>query len=145
MILPIVRVGNVKVPLPEYKTQGAVGLDLSAALEEPLLLLPHSRVRVPTGISIALPEGFEAQVRPRSGLSNKFGVIAIHGTIDWDYRGEIMATMINLDATSSFWINPLDRIAQLVICPVVQAILIEVEQLEATERGAAGYGSTGLK
>ena len=130
--------------LPAYATAGAAGLDLAAALDAPATLAPGARMLIPTGLAIALPEGYEGQLRPRSGLAFKHGVTVLNapGTIDWDYRGELKALLIN-HGDAPFTIERGMRIAQLVIAPVVQATLRSVEDLDATTRGAGGYGSTG--
>jgi dUTP pyrophosphatase len=132
------------LPLPAYKTAQAAGLDLRAAIEGELRILPGARALVPTGLAIALEAGFEAQVRPRSGLALEHGVTVLNspGTIDADYRGEIGIVLIN-HGSEPFVVRRADRIAQLVVAPVVQAELVEVSELDATERGAGGYGSTG--
>ena len=134
------------LPLPAYESAGAAGMDLRAAVAEtaPLTLRPGARVLAPTGLCIALPPGFEAQVRPRSGLAAKSGVTCLNtpGTIDSDYRGEIKVILINLGA-EDFIIRRGERIAQMVIAPVVQARWREVQSLDATTRGAGGFGSTG--
>lgn len=121
-------------------------MDLRAAVTEPVVLGPGARHAVPTGIAIALPDGYEAQVRPRSGLARKAGISMVNspGTIDADYRGEIMVLLINL-GQEAFTINRGDRIAQLVVAPVVQAQWQVVESLDETERGAGGFGHTGVK
>ncbi|MCE2986749.1 MAG: dUTP diphosphatase [Phenylobacterium sp.] len=137
---------NSDLPLPAYETAGAAGMDLRAAVpqDEALVLHPGARTAVPTGLAFALPDGFEAQVRPRSGLALKSGVTVANapGTIDADYRGELKVLLINL-GEEDFVIRRGDRIAQLVIAPVVQAAWREVAELEATDRGAGGFGSTG--
>jgi dUTP pyrophosphatase len=141
----ILRLGNGKdLPLPSYATAGAAGLDLRAA--EAFTLRPGERALVPTGIAIALPKGFEAQVRPRSGLAVKHGVTVLNapGTIDADYRGEIKVPLIN-HGVEDFVIARGDRIAQMVIAPVTIASLSEVDRLEETERGSGGFGSSGQK
>lgn len=132
------------LPLPAYKTELAAGLDLRAAIDADLEIAPGRRALVPTGLALALPRGFEAQVRPRSGLALEHGVTVLNspGTIDADYRGEIGIVLIN-HGERSFVVRRGERIAQLVVAPVVQATLVEVESLDATERGAGGYGSTG--
>ena len=131
-------------PLPEYKTSGSVGMDLQAYLNDSVILHPGCRMLVPTGIKIGLPEGYEAQVRPRSGLALKNGITCLNtpGTIDSDYRGEIGVILINHSA-HPFTINPGDRIAQLVINKVEIADFVEVEELSDTERGEGGFGHTG--
>jgi dUTP pyrophosphatase len=134
------------LPLPAYQTAHAAGLDLLAAVPEsaPLALAPGKHAMVPTGLAIALPEGFEAQVRPRSGLAAKHGVTVLNspGTIDADYRGEIQVILINHGA-ESFTIRRGERIAQMVIAPVVQATLVPAASLNETDRGSGGFGSTG--
>ncbi len=132
--------------LPAYQTAEAAGLDLLAAVpaETPLILPPGRYAMVPTGLTIALPPGYEAQVRPRSGLAAKHGVTVLNspGTIDADYRGEINVLLINL-GEAPFPIRRGERIAQMVIAPVVQAQLVPVTSLSATDRGSGGFGSTG--
>jgi len=132
------------LPLPAYQSDLAAGLDLLAAVERPLVLGPGERALVPTGLAMALPAGFEAQVRPRSGLAAKHGITVLNtpGTIDADYRGEVKVILINL-GNEHFEINRGDRIAQMVIAPVLQARIQEVEVLSETDRGAGGFGSTG--
>lgn len=136
--------GADDLPLPAYATPGAAGVDLYAAVTEPVTLLPGERLLVPTGISLALPEGYEAQVRPRSGLALKYGVTLLNtpGTIDADYRGEIKVIVINL-GREPFVIRRGDRIAQLVVQPVSRIKWREVTRLDATARGAGGFGHTG--
>ena len=131
-------------PLPHYATAQSAGMDLRASLPEPLVLAPMERRLVPTGLSIALPEGYEAQVRPRSGLALKHGITLLNtpGTIDADYRGEIGVILVNL-STEPFTVNDGDRIAQLVVACYEQATWEPVECLEETERGAGGFGHTG--
>ncbi|MBR1251744.1 dUTP diphosphatase [Bradyrhizobium sp. AUGA SZCCT0169] len=132
--------------LPAYQSADAAGLDLLAAVpaETPLILTPGKYAMVPTGLAIALPRGFEAQVRPRSGLAAKHGVTVLNtpGTVDADYRGEINVILIN-HGEAPFPIRRGDRIAQMVIAPVTQAQLVKVEMLSTTDRGAGGFGSTG--
>ena len=132
------------LPLPAYATRGAAGMDLLAALDAPLHLEPGQRGLVPTGLSIALPAGYELQVRPRSGLALKHGIVLPNapGTIDEDYRGEIGVIVMNA-GQEAFVVEPGMRIAQAVIAPVVRATWIECDDLDATERGAGGFGSTG--
>ena len=134
------------LPLPAYQTAEAAGLDLMAAVpeSEPMTLAPGQYALVPTGLAIALPPGFEAQVRPRSGLAAKHGVTVLNspGTVDADYRGEIKVILIN-HGQAPFVIKRGERIAQMVIAPVVQAALVPVETLSSTDRGAGGFGSTG--
>ena len=145
--VPITRLPHgVDLPLPAYETAQAAGMDLRAAVpeDEPYVLHPGSRHAVPTGYAFALPPGYEAQVRPRSGLALKSGITCLNtpGTIDADYRGEVKVILVNLGA-EDFTIRRGDRIAQLVIAPVVQARWTEVESLDETARGAGGFGSTG--
>lgn len=132
--------------LPAYATPQSAGMDLRANIEDPITLRPLERHIVPTGLYIALPEGYEAQVRPRSGLALKHGITVLNspGTIDSDYRGEIGVLLINLSDTP-FVINAGERIAQMVVARHEQAELIEVEELDDTERGAGGYGHTGVE
>ena len=134
------------LPLPAYETAGSAGMDLRAAVPEdqPLALAPGQRALVPTGLKIAVPLGFEAQVRARSGLALKHGIICPNapGTIDSDYRGEVGVILINL-GQEPFVIKRGERIAQMVIAAVAQAIVAEVDSLDETERGAGGFGSTG--
>jgi dUTP pyrophosphatase len=134
------------LPLPAYETAGAAGLDLRAALpERDLELVPGARSLVPTGLVLALPPGSEGQVRPRSGLALRHGVTVLNapGTIDADYRGEVQVLLVNL-GQQPFTIRHGDRIAQLVVAPVAQARLVEVQSLDDTVRGAGGFGSTGI-
>lgn len=132
--------------LPAYATPQSAGMDLRANIEDPITLRPLERRIVPTGLYIALPEGYEAQVRPRSGLALKHGITVLNspGTIDSDYRGEIGVLLINLSDTP-FVINAGERIAQMVVARHEQAELIEVEEIDDTERGAGGYGHTGVE
>lgn len=132
------------LPLPQYMTDGAAGMDLYAAVETTEILNPGEIKLVPAGISIALPQGYEAQIRPRSGLALKHGITMVNtpGTIDADYRGEIGLILTNL-GQAPFTINRGDRIAQMVINEVVRAQFVEVENLEDTERNSGGFGSTG--
>ncbi len=134
------------LPLPAYQTAHAAGLDLAAAVpaDAPVTLAPGARGLVPTGFAIALPEGFEAQVRPRSGLAVRHGVTVLNtpGTIDADYRGEIQVILVNLGA-EPFTVTRGLRIAQLVVAPVARASVIEADALDDTARGAGGFGSTG--
>jgi dUTP pyrophosphatase len=133
-------------PLPAYATPQSAGMDLRANIDESIVLHPMERRLVPTGLFMALPAGFEAQIRPRSGLALKHGITVLNspGTIDADYRGEIMVLLINFSQTD-FVINDGERIAQMVIAKHENAEFIEVETLDETERGAGGYGHTGVK
>jgi dUTP pyrophosphatase len=144
MIVRVARVGPVSTPLPAYQTAQAAGLDLHAALDAPVALAPGERRAIPTGLAFAIPPGFEAQVRPRSGLAREWGVTVLNapGTIDADYRGEVSVLLVN-HGERAFEVVPLARIAQLVVCPVVRAELTLVDALDDTARGAGGYGSTG--
>ncbi|MFN2375859.1 MAG: dUTP diphosphatase [Candidatus Binatia bacterium] len=137
------RVGSVPVELPRAMTAGAVGLDLPAAIEAPLVLAAGERRLVPCGFAIAIPRGYEGQVRPRSGLALRYGLSIPNapGTIDPDYRGEVAVLLINLSA-EPVRIEPGQRIAQLVICPVAHSVLEEVEELDDTPRGGGGFGHT---
>ena len=132
--------------LPAYATPQSAGMDLRANLDEPVTLHPMERRLIPTGLHIALPEGYEAQVRPRSGLALKHGLTVLNtpGTIDADYRGEIGVVLINL-SQNDFVVNDGERIAQMVIARYEQGELIEVDVLDETERGEGGYGHTGVK
>jgi len=133
------------LPLPAYATEHAAGMDLIAAIDAPMILQPGERAMVPTGLAIALPVGFEAQVRPRSGLAVKKGVTVLNspGTIDADYRGEVKVILINHGDTA-FTIERGERIAQMVVAPVTVAQWTELEQLPETLRGEGGFGSTGI-
>lgn len=135
---------NEDLPLPAYETAGAAGMDLRAA--EALVLKPGARHLVPTGLSVALPDGYEAQVRPRSGLAVKHGVTVLNspGTIDCDYRGEVKVPLIN-HGDVDFVIARGDRIAQMVIAPVTRVAWMEVDRLDETARGAGGFGSSGQR
>lgn len=134
------------LPLPTYESAAAAGMDLRAAVSEQVRLEPGARALVPTGLAIALPQGFEAQVRPRSGLALKQGVTCLNtpGTIDADYRGEVGVILIN-HGSEPFEIERGDRIAQLVIAPVTQGTWVEVESLDETSRGSGGFGSSGKR
>jgi dUTP pyrophosphatase len=133
------------LPLPSYETAGAAGMDLRAAVTDDLVLQPNLRLAVPTGLVLEIPEGFEGQVRPRSGLALKNGITCLNspGTIDWDYRGEVKVILANLSA-EPFTVTRGMRIAQLVIAPVTRVVVEEISQLSETARGAGGFGSTGL-
>ena len=146
---PIVSVQRLAhgadLPLPSYATAQSAGLDLMAAVGDEVTLAPGARQLVPTGLAIALPAGFEAQVRPRSGLALKHGITVLNspGTIDADYRGEVQVLLIN-HGQAPFVIKRGDRIAQMVVAPATQIAWATVEQLDQTERGSGGYGSTGI-
>lgn len=132
------------LPLPAYATHGAAGMDVVAALDLPVMLAVGARMAVPTGLSMAIPHGFEVQVRPRSGLALKQGLTVANapGTIDSDYRGEVMVLLVNLGDVPVL-IERGQRIAQLVVAPVTRGVLVEVDTLDDTARGAGGFGSTG--
>ncbi len=145
--IPLVRLPHAEgIPLPAYESADAAGMDLRAAVAEdaPITLKPGAREAVPTGLTMAIPRGYEGQVRPRSGLAFKSGITCLNspGTIDADYRGEVKVILINLGA-EDFVIRRGDRIAQLLISPVIQAAWAEVESLDETVRGSGGFGSTG--
>lgn len=141
---------NVKIvnksrhQLPSYATVGSAGMDLKANISEPIVLKPMERHLFPTGIYIQLPEGYEAQIRPRSGLAVKYGITVTNapGTIDMDYTGEVGVSLINL-SNENFVVHPGERIAQMVIAKYEKISWVEVAQLDETERGAGGFGSTG--
>jgi dUTP pyrophosphatase len=138
------RTGTVQVPLPAYQTPGSAGLDLCAALLQAVRLAPGERRLIPTGLIFEIPEGHEGQVRPRSGLALKHGISVVNspGTIDSDFRGEVGIVLIN-HGVDPYVVEPLSRIAQIVIARVEQVEIEEVESLTTTSRGAGGYGSTG--
>ena len=133
-------------PLPQYATPQSAGMDLRANIDNPVTLRPMERRLIPTGLYIALPPGYEAQVRPRSGLALKHGVTVLNtpGTIDADYRGEVMVLLVNLSDTD-FVVADGERVAQMVVARHEQGEWVEVEELDTTERGAGGYGHTGVK
>lgn len=133
------------LPLPSYESDSAAGMDLRAALETPITLKPGERTLIPTGLQMALPLGFEAQIRPRSGLAIRHGITMLNspGTIDADYRGEVKVIAIN-HGQDDFVVQHGDRIAQMVIAPVVQLPMEAVDKLDETDRGEGGFGSTGI-
>lgn len=133
------------LPLPEYETDGSAGCDLRAALKEPITLQPGKRALIPTGLKMALPKGYEAQIRPRSGLAYRHGITMLNtpGTIDSDYRGEVKVLAIN-HGEEEFTIKHGDRIAQMVIAPIQQIEIQQVYELPKTRRGDGGFGSTGV-
>lgn len=139
-------INNSKHELPKYATKLSAGMDLRANIEEPIVLQPGERRLIPTGIHIGLPQGYEAQVRPRSGLALKHGITCLNspGTIDADYTGDVGVILIN-HGQEPFTINDGDRIAQMVIAKYKQVTWVEVEELQATERGDGGFGHTGKK
>ena len=135
-----------EVPIPKYETDGSSGLDLSAYIDNNIEIKPGKSKIIPTGLAVVIPENFEVQIRPRSGLAakNQISVLNTPGTVDSDYRGELKVILINL-GEKSFIVEKGLRIAQMVLCPVVKAKLKEVETLEDTKRGSGGFGSTGAK
>ena len=141
----IKRLSN-NVELPKYETNGSSGMDLSANIDKQIEIEPGKTSIIPTGISLAIPENFEIQIRPRSGLAakNQISVLNTPGTIDADYRGELKVILINL-SSKTFVVKCGARIAQMVLCPIVKAKFKEVDNLDNTSRGAGGFGSTGLK
>lgn len=143
MKVKIINTSDLK--LPKYETTGSAGMDLLANVSDPVILKPMERKLIPTGLFIEIPEGYEGQVRPRSGLAIKYGITLINcvGTIDSDYRGELCIPMVNL-GSEDFEINRGDRVAQLVICQYKRVELIEVEEINESERGEGGFGSTGV-
>ena len=146
MVKVLVKKLHPKVKLPSYKTQGSSGMDLMAFIENSIKINPNSSALIPTGISVAIPNDVEIQIRPRSGLAAKSNISVLNtpGTIDSDYRGELKVILINLGA-KSFLVENGTRIAQMVLCPIVKANLKEVKTLEDTKRGSGGFGSTGTK
>lgn len=144
-VVDIKCIMNEGATLPVYKTEGSAGADVCALLSEPLTLAPGKRAMVPTGLFFEIPQGYEIQVRPRSGLAAKNGITCLNtpGTIDSDYRGEVKVILINL-GDEPFTINTGDRIAQLVVSPVTQGCFTQAAALSETERGTGGFGSTGV-
>lgn len=145
-MLKVKVVNKSKHPLPQYATEGAAGMDLRANIDEPIVLKPLERKLIPTGLYISLPIGYEAQVRPRSGLALKHGISVINtpGTVDADYRGQVGVILINL-SNEDFVVEDGERIAQMIIAKHERAEWLPVEELDETERGAGGYGHTGTK
>ena len=144
MIKVLVKKLNPKVELPKYKTEGSSGMDLKALIENPIIIKPQSYVLIPTGLSIAIPEDTEIQIRPRSGLAAKSSISVLNtpGTIDSDYRGEIKIILFN-HGKEEFIVNNGDRIAQMILMPVLKAEFEEIKELPKTVRGSGGFGSTG--
>jgi dUTP pyrophosphatase len=142
--MKVATIGPVAVPLPRYQSAGAAGMDLHAAIAAPLVIAPLARAAVPTGLVFAIPPSYEGQVRPRSGLAARSGLTVLNapGTIDSDFRGEVRVLLVNL-SDAPVTIEPLERVAQLVITPVARAELVLVEELDPTPRGDGGLGSTG--
>ena len=144
MIKVLIKKLNPKAELPKYKTEGSSGMDLMALIEKPIKIKPQSSVLISTGLSIAIPEDTEVQIRPRSGLAAKSSISVLNtpGTIDSDYRGEIKIILFN-HGKEEFTVNNSDRIAQMILIPICKAELEEVEELPKTIRGSGGFGSTG--
>jgi len=144
MVKILVKRLNSKVKLPEYKTEGSSGMDLSAFIDNPIKIAPNTLELIPTGLSVAIPDDLEIQIRPRSGLSAKssIGILNTPGTIDSDYRGELKIILFN-HGEKDFIVNNEDRIAQIILTPVIKMELEEVDQLPKTIRGSGGFGSTG--
>ena len=144
MVKVLVKRLNSKIKLPEYKTSGSSGMDLMACLDSPIKIAPNSVKLIPTGLSIAIPEDLEIQIRPRSGLAAKsnIGVLNTPGTIDSDYRGELKIILYN-HSNKDFIVNKNDRVAQIVLVPVLKVDFEEVDELPDTVRGSGGFGSTG--
>ncbi len=144
MFKVLVKKLNPKAELPKYKTEGSSGMDLMALIENPIKIKPQNSALIPTGLSIAIPEDTEVQIRPRSGLAAKSNISVLNtpGTIDSDYRGEIKIILFN-HGKEEFTVNNSDRIAQMILTPVLKAELKEVEELPKTMRGSGGFGSTG--
>jgi dUTP pyrophosphatase len=149
VIVLLLKIKKVKgfedLPTPKFMTSGAAGMDLFAAIDEDITIKPLERHKVPVGICIELPKGYEAQIRPRSGLAANYGITLLNspGTVDWDYRGEINIILINL-GTENFIIKKGDRIAQMVINKIETPIVELVEEISESQRGTGGFGSTGL-
>tara|TARA_B100000123_G_scaffold234581_1_gene185192 strand:- start:336 stop:776 length:441 start_codon:yes stop_codon:yes gene_type:complete len=141
-----IKRSSKNIPLPKYETTGSSGLDLTADIESSISIEPGKISIIPTGISVSIPKNFEIQIRPRSGLAakNQISVLNTPGTIDSDYRGEIKVILINL-SEKVFLVKKGARIAQMVLCPIVKAKLVEVKSLDDTDRGSGGFGSTGEK
>jgi dUTP pyrophosphatase len=142
--LGIIRI-DPGIPLPQYESEGAAGLDIRAYLKAALVIMPMGREKIPTGLKLAIPQGFEGQIRPRSGLAFRHGITVLNapGTIDSDYRGNLEIILVNL-GSDPFKIENGDRIAQLVIAPVSKITVVEEKTLSETKRGEGGFGSTGI-
>ena len=143
MVKLLIKKLQKNIILPEYKTDGSSGMDLMANIEQTIKIFPSEKKTIPTGLMVAIPEKYEIQIRPRSGLAAKNGISVLNtpGTIDSDYRGEIKVILINL-GKDIFQINKNDRIAQMIVCPIIKVELKEVESLPETVRGEGGFGST---
>ena len=142
---PVIKIIKKKTAaLPAYETRGAAGMDLRANLENDIIIPPLGRMKIPTGLFMEIPEGYEGQIRPRSGLAANYGITVLNapGTIDSDYRGEVQIILVNL-GSEPYTVKNSDRIAQLVIAPVYRAEITETDSLEASSRGQGGFGSTG--
>jgi|TARA_B110000914_G_C15402948_1_gene418130 dUTP pyrophosphatase len=146
MIKILIKKISEEVIIPKYETEGSSGMDISAYIVEDIVIKPGEKSIIPTGFALSIPKNYEVQIRPRSGLSAKKGISVLNapGTIDADYRGEIKVILIN-HGKETFVVENKMRIAQMVICPIIQARLEEVEDLSKTQRGAGGFGSTGSK
>jgi dUTP pyrophosphatase len=146
MIEILIKRLSKNIPLPKYETEGSSGMDLAANIDQEIDIEPGKSAIIPTGLAISIPENFEVQIRPRSGLAAKdqISVLNTPGTIDADYRGELKVILVNL-GEKKFIVKKGLRIAQMVLCPVIKAILKEVDVLENTKRGSGGFGSTGIK
>lgn len=146
MIEILIKRLSKNISLPKYQTDGSSGLDLTANIEQKIFIKPGKSAIIPTGLAVSIPNNYEVQIRPRSGLAakNQITVLNTPGTIDADYRGELKVILINL-GEKEFKIEKGLRIAQMVLCPVVKAVLKEVNELEDTKRGSGGFGSTGIK
>ena len=141
----LIKKKDAGIPLPRYESPGAAGMDLRAFTDKAVVIPPMGRAKIPTGLFVEIMKGYEAQIRPRSGLAIRYGVTVLNapGTIDSDYRGELEVILINL-GTEAFTVNNGDRIAQMVISPVSQTKITEAKLLSETERGTGGFGSTGI-
>ena len=146
MIEILIKRLSKNIPLPKYETEGSSGMDLAANVGQLVEIQPGKSAIIPTGLAVSIPKNYEIQIRPRSGLAAKNGISVLNtpGTIDADYRGELKVILINLSEKKFKIVKGL-RIAQMVLCPVVKAILKEVDELEETRRGSGGFGSTGIK
>ena len=144
MVKLLIKKLQKNISIPQYKTEGSSGMDLMANIKEKIKILPGEKKIIPTGIAVAIPKQYEIQIRPRSGLAIKKGISVLNtpGTIDSDYRGELKVILINF-GNETFEINNNDRIAQMIVCPIVKAELEEVEILPESTRGQGGFGSTG--
>ena len=144
MVKILVKKFDKNIKLPSYKTSGSSGMDLVAFIKKKITISPYNKAMIPTGISLVIPKNYEIQIRPRSGLAAKKGIAVLNtpGTIDSDYRGEIKIILINL-SKKKFVVKSGDRIAQMVLCPIVKSKLVEVKKLPKTIRGKGGFGSTG--